>query len=167
MLTSRTVFNMPVWPFFCPAEAGERSDAERRIHTPKGGALPARMNSHASAHVAQKKAEADYASLTTTATRGPRAPNPGHGRRHLPHLAAGLRRGSYTTPPEDFSSCTPCRLLSRGPLRVTPCGDPQGRVPQASTHPWVANPWVVHAPDQALSVQGSPCFAHGGGNPKK
>ena len=40
-----------------------------------------------------------------TATRGPREPLPGHGLRHLPHLAAGLRLGGYATQPEDFSSC--------------------------------------------------------------
>ena len=37
--------------------------------------------------------------------RGPRLPNPGHGHRHLTHLAAGLRLGGYATQVEDFSAC--------------------------------------------------------------
>ena len=39
------------------------------------------------------------------ALEGPRMPNPGHGLRHLPHLAAGLRLGGYATQLEDFSAC--------------------------------------------------------------
>ena len=30
---------------------------------------------------------------------------PGLGRRHLPHLAAGLRLGDYATQSKDFSAC--------------------------------------------------------------
>ena len=45
--------------------------------------------------------------LTTAdaAARGPREPLPGHGHRHLPHLAEGLRLDGYATQPEDFSAC--------------------------------------------------------------
>ena len=39
--------------------------------------------------------------------RGPGEPLPGHGHRHLTHLAAGLRLGGYATQPKDFSSCNP------------------------------------------------------------
>ena len=39
------------------------------------------------------------------AARGPRKPLPGHGHRHLPHSAAGLRLGGYATQLEDFSAC--------------------------------------------------------------
>ena len=41
----------------------------------------------------------------STYHKGPRVPNPGHGHRHLTHLAAGLRLGGYATQPEDFSAC--------------------------------------------------------------
>ena len=39
------------------------------------------------------------------ATRGPGEPLPGHGLRHLPHMAADLKLDDYATQPEDFSSC--------------------------------------------------------------
>ena len=38
-------------------------------------------------------------------TRCPRMPTQGHGRRHLTHLAAGLRLGGYATQLEDLSAC--------------------------------------------------------------
>ena len=78
-------------------------------HTTTGGAQPGRMFLHASARAAPAswaRAAADSPeSLAAAAARGPGVPNPGHGLRLHPHLAAGLRRCGYTTAPEDFSSC--------------------------------------------------------------
>ena len=65
-------------------------------------------------------------------TRGPREPLPGHGLRHLPHLAAGLRQCWLYTVHNTARGLLFLHPQSRGPLRVTPRGLSEA-VPQAST----------------------------------
>ena len=143
--------------FFCPDDPGERSSAERRIHTPKGGAQPSRMNSHALAQV-------DPASWARAATdshesrQPPPQGAPGCQTRDTAsgttsHLAANLRLWSTHHP----RISVPAAFASEGPLRVTSQGKPpqqsghktgllgctleasQGGVRRARTYPWLAN----------------------------
>ena len=78
------------------------------VYTPRGAVpnLP-HVNSHArpTQHMATLCRHTGL-STVAAATRDPRVPNPGHGHRHLPHLAAGLRLGGYATQPEDISACS-------------------------------------------------------------
>ena len=67
-------------------------------------------------------------------------PNPGHGHRHLPHLAAGLRLGGYATQPEDFSACS---LNQEDPFEQ-PRGASHGHVLRPARYPLVATSrWLV------------------------
>ena len=76
------------------------------------------MNSHASALAANGvPVQARPPLHRQRHHEGPQVAIPGHGHRHHTHLAAGLRRGGYTTTPEDFSSCNPAPSQSRDPLK--------------------------------------------------
>ena len=74
--------------YFLPERNWRASNAERRIHTPKGGAQPVRMNSHA-----------------RKLPRGQKPPG-SHPRDTARTLAAGLERDGYITTLKDLSSCT-------------------------------------------------------------
>ena len=88
---------------FCP-------DSKQAVDTTKW-ALPnlPHANSHARPVQAQQAGKGGSRLtpelMNPLAVRGPRAPNPGHGHRHLFHLAAGLRLDGYATQHEDFSVC--------------------------------------------------------------
>ena len=92
-------FNTLCWIHLCP-------DSKQAVYTPRRAVpnLP-HVNSHARP-TQQKATLCRLTGLSTVAaaTRGPRPPNPGHGHRHLPHLAAGLRLGGYATQLEDLSA---------------------------------------------------------------
>ena len=90
----------PQTRFFCPY-------SKQAAYTPRRAVpdLP-HVNSHARPSQLQATL-CRHTGLSTdaAAARGLRVPNPGHGHRHLPHLAAGLRLGDYATQPEDCSAC--------------------------------------------------------------
>ena len=118
----------------------ELSKAERWIHTPKGGAQPSRMNSHASQRAGKGGGRLTPKPGNPPAIKGPRVPNPGHGHPHVPHLAAGLRLGGYTTQLEDSSS----RYLNQEDPFEKLQGASQGHVLQPSRYPLVATSrWLL------------------------
>ena len=92
-------------------------------------------NSHAPGPRGLTSGGGELSRPTAAATRCPRVPRPGHGRRRLPHLAAGPKCDGKPTAPGDFSSRThPPR---GGPLRVTP---PKRGLSEART----AGPHATH-----------------------
>ena len=91
-----------------PGRNWRATDAKRRIHTPKGGAQPARMNSHASA-------------LAARCHKGPQEATPRTRPPAPPPLGRRPQAGRQRHATEDFSSCTLSQEdpfeNPRGPLR--------------------------------------------------
>ena len=97
---------------------------------PVGGAQPATCEFTCSAHAAHGIPVQAHRPLPRGCHHtGPWFAKPGHGHRHLPHLAAGLSRWLPTC--EDFSTCSSLKSTTLS----NPCRASQRCVPQARTHP--------------------------------
>ena len=96
------------------------------------------MNSHAPGPRGLRPGSSGHSRPTTAATRCPRMPTLGHGRRHHTHLAAGLRRMGNPQHPRTSVPATPPK---GGPLSSNPSGEGPlgGAYGGPARYPWLAH----------------------------